>query len=151
MPLTATAWTLVVLPTDATPSMGPTPGKYRISEKTRITRVRAELTNASNGAAYPTSGGIPLPSFNPTGTPVADWGMIRNLDYVVFQGVGHTASGLATAVPVWQYNPTAHAILGFRALASNVSTDQGLRELATTWTPTLAPFNTVFFFEAKGW
>jgi hypothetical protein len=145
MPLTATSWNYVVLPTDASPELGPAPYKYRIENKQRIVRVRAELTNASNGAAYPTSGGIPLSS-----TP-GDWGMIRNVDYVILTGAGHTVSGRVTGYANWVYAPTSHSIVGFQRPATGSVTAALNQELTTAWTPTLSDVNTVLYFEARGW
>lgn len=147
MPLTATAFNYIVLPTDAAPSRGPTPGKFKLSDGVRTVRIRAELTNASSGAAYPTSGGIPLSS-----TP-ADWGMIRNLDYVMMYGQEHTASGTLVDQPVWRYAPSSHALVGLRAQYTTAGPGGAteLLELSTAWTPTGVANAPVFYFEAKGW
>lgn len=153
MALTATAWVQAVLPTDAAPSMGPTPNKYRIENKQRITRVRLTLSNASDAAAYPTSGGIPLPSFTPSDG--FDYGMIRNLDYIQIYAYGQTGSGLVGASlggqPYWVYSPTSHSIHGYGLATALASSQFGLNELSTQWTPTLTGAGLVVYLEAHGW
>lgn len=156
--LTATAMTLAVLPTagstvtsaNQTVSVAAGP-RYIIENKQRITRVRVSVDNAASDSTYPSSGGMPLPTLHNS------WGMTRNLDNVVFEGIGHTSSGLATArTPLWEYNPTAHSMIGWEVMhtlsASAGPTEaKGPQELATTWSPTLSPIPTVMYFRAYGW
>lgn len=149
MALTATCFTYAVLPTNAQASRGPDPRAMgRIENKDRVVRIRAQLNNASNGNSYPTSGGIPL------STTQTDWGMIRNLDYVQFVGVGGASvaySASAAPGPAWHYNPETHSMIGFTSPTALASTAWGLGELSTAWTPTISAIPTTFFFVAHGW
>ena len=127
--LTATAWSETV-------------SERRIEGKKRRNRVILTLDNAANNSAYPTSGGIPLPT---------TLGMTRNIDYVILYGVGHTSTGMATGMPVWTYAPTSHSVVGWKMGPTAQTAGGMLDELATTWTPTLAPYDTVLYVEAVGW
>lgn len=156
--LTATCFVYTALPTpgaeptvagvDVNVARGP---HYRIENGVRVVRIRAAMTNALTDSTYPSSGGVPLSS-----SP-GDWGMVRNLDYINMYGRGHTSTGLATnRTPDWNYAPTLHSMIGwetnFTLSASAGPTEaKGPQELATTWTPTLSPINTVFYFKAYGW
>lgn len=163
--LSATAWSMAILPTPGAivTSAGvetnvAAGGVGVILGKIRCVRVRMTMDNAADLSAYPTSGGVPLPSFEPAPSLGSyDWGMIRNLDYIVMYGRGHTASGLATQQqPFWEYSPTQHSMVGWEVLktisASLGPTEAvGPVELGTAWTPTLSPIPTVLYFTAYGW
>jgi hypothetical protein len=151
--LTATGFNYVLLPTagavvtsaGADTNVAAQGGHGVIVGKQRKTRLRLELTNATNNSFYPSSGGIPL------ATAASNYGMVRNVDYINVYGMGHTGSGLSDGV-VWSYNPTAHSMVGHWAenptAAGGVSQ---LPELATTWSATMNPVNTVFYVDAYGW
>lgn len=110
--------------------------------KKKRNRVKLTLDNAANGSAYATSGGIGLPT---------ELGMTRNVDYVIIHGLGHTGTGKATGMPAWTYAPTSHSVIGWQVSPTAQTAGAVPPELATTWTPTLAPFNTVLYIEAVGW
>lgn len=166
MPLTATAFSYVLLPTvgsvvtsaGVNTNVGAGGGHGVIIGKQRETRLKVILNNASDLAAYPTSGGIPL------STSPADWGMIRNVDYVIMTGHGYDGnpSGPITNAPLFvhQSPPTggpAGSIRGFGALITGAGPSAfatmraGFPELPTTWTPTLGAQNHSFYFIARGW
>lgn len=166
MALTATAFNYVLLPTlgavvtsaGANTNIGPGANHGNIIGKQRIQRLMLTLDNPSNGAAYPTSGGIPL------STAIGDWGMKRNLDYVVMTGHGYNAAptGPVTNAPVFVHaNPptggAAGYIRAFGAMITGVGPSAfptmraGLPELPTTWTPTLSVRTHAFYFVAYGW
>jgi hypothetical protein len=114
--------------------------------KQRKTRVRVELANAANSSFYPSSGGIPL------ATGVSNYGMVRNLDYVMHTGMGHTGTGLADSV-MWNYSPTAHSMVGhWGEYPTAGGGPSQFQELPTTWSATLnTAVDVVFYFDAYGW
>lgn len=118
--------------------------------KQREQRLMLTLDNNTSDDAYPTSGGIQL------STVASDWGMKRNIDYVVMTGYGYDAAptGPVTLAPVWVLNdpPTGGRFLrGFGTPTSAATTRQGLQELPSTWTATLSPRTHAFYFIARGW
>tara|TARA_Y100000310_G_scaffold291992_1_gene320386 strand:+ start:2843 stop:3343 length:501 start_codon:yes stop_codon:yes gene_type:complete len=166
MALTATAFTYVVLPTDGTvvTSAGQTVAvgdvgmpKYVINGKERITRVRLQLDAASTNAAYPTSGGIPL------STSFSDYGLTRNLNYIMMysQGIHEAPTGLATGLAMFVHRTPATGgpgyIVGFGAWATGAGPStaatgrHGFPELPTTWVPGTDPWTHLFYVEAHGW
>lgn len=165
--LGATSWTMAILPTPGAQVTAAglqtnvaAGGRGIIQNKQRCVRVRMTLDNAGANDAYATSGGIPLPSFMPAATDGSyDWGMIRNLDYVVMYGEGAPwqATGNATGEPRWVYNPTAHAIFGYISIPTGAGVTplathiQGDRELPTTWVWDVGTIHREFFFTAYGW
>ena len=166
MALTATCFNYVLLPTlgtvvtsaGANTNVGPGANHGNIIGKQRVQRLMLTLDNASDGNAYPTSGGIPL------STAISDWGMIRNLDYVVLTGYGYHAAptGPVTTAPIWVHNapptgPSPGFLRGLAGAATGAGPStaatmvKGLPELPTTWTPTLSPRTHAIYMLAYGW
>jgi len=126
--------------------------------KQREQRLMLTLDNNTTDDAYPTSGGIQL------STAASDWGMKRNIDYVVMTGYGYHSgpTGPVTLAPLWVHNrpptgPTPGFLRGFAALATGAGATSmatmraGFPELPTTWTATLSPRTHAFYFIARGW
>jgi|TARA_Y100000310_G_scaffold231529_2_gene234115 hypothetical protein len=121
-----------------------------IFAKKKRNRITLTLDNASSGNAYPTSGGIPLPT---------TMGMVRNIDYIILTGYGHITTGNPTSFVRWLYAATMHSLIGYQPLYTFTTAGPGeagsattFKELATTWTPTVAtPTPPVFYVEAVGW
>lgn len=164
MALTATAFNYTLIPTAGSvvtsagvnTNVAAGGGHGIIIGKQRKVRVHLYLNNATNDAAYPTSGGLPL------STTASDWGMIRNIDYLEMIGYGYhgAATGAVTLSPIWVLNEPATGgrfLRGFGGAATGAGPStaatmvKGLPELPTTWTPTLDPTTPAFYFYAYGW
>ncbi len=163
MPLTATCFNYVLLPTlgavvtsaGVNTNIGPGAIHGQVLGGVREQRLMLTLDNASSASlAYPTSGGIPL------STILSDWGMKRNLDYVQMYGHGflRDPSGPVTEVPLWVLNdpPSGGRFLrGFGAWITGASPSDtardGFPELTTTFLPANAAGTYAFYFIAKGW
>lgn len=156
--LTASCWTIDMLPTNASASIIHPDIHGFILGKIRQTRVRASLNNAATDLVYP-AGGIPLPTFNAT-TPAGEpsYGMRRNLSYLIPYGEQFTSVSRAQDV-LWKYAPSSNAMRGFQARYEEATTFSANRvavvtemvELPTTWTPTQGTDTPSFEFVAIGW
>jgi hypothetical protein len=151
---TASGWTVNILPTLVTGSQDWRRQGWIMGKQRRV-RVRMDLSNATDGALYPSSGGIPFPSHRAT-TPGGDssYGMVQHLDYLIAYGEGFTNSGLESNRVLWKYSPTAHAIRGFvgQYTTAGVGGPTELTELPTTWGVSLAAASGLsLYFEAVGW
>jgi hypothetical protein len=115
-----------------------------IEGKHKRNRVKLVLS-VTTANAYPTSGGIPLPT---------TMGMVRNIDYVnIIQPP--TLSGATGPMPqyLWAYDRENHGLRGWSMAATQYTgAATALPELPTTWKPSLgyaaAP---VMYVEAVGW
>jgi len=167
VPIGATSWNMAILPTPGAIVTGQglqtnvaAGGQGIIFGKQRCVRVRMTLDNCQVNDAYPTSGGMALPSFMPAATDGSyDWGMIRNLDYVVMYGEGapYAATGNATGEPRWVYSPSLHAIMGFLSVPTSIGPTPvatavlGDAELTTSWEWDAGGLHRIFYFTAYGW
>ena len=158
--LTASGWTVVLIPTAGAVvtsagqnvAVGAGGAQGIIQGKQRAVRIRLDLDNPTSGSAYP-SGGIPLPTHLAT-TPAGDssYGMVRNLDYLVFIGESHAASGFMEDT-VWKYSPTQNSLHGYRTQYTTAGPGgpTHLPELTATWRPTDRAVAHAFYFTAYGW
>jgi hypothetical protein len=111
-------------------------------------RNRVKLTlSSTQGAFYPSSGGIPLPT---------TLGMVRNIDYVnIIQGLHPVSAATGAAGGIhWNYVVSQHAIKGYwesgaTSTANAAPVLQG--ELPTTWNPSDLGDAPVMYVEAVGW
>lgn len=151
--LTASCWTIDMLPTNASASIIHPDVHGFITSKVRTTRVRATLNNGASGLTYP-AGGIPLPTFAAT-TPAGEpsYGMRRNLSYLI--PIGEQMASVSRAEDVlWKYVPSGGGAGGAGAMRAfhDVSTATHFVEVPTTWSATLLTDKEPSFeFEAKGW
>jgi hypothetical protein len=143
--ITATSISVIVLPTTA-------PGSQAmISNKTRMQRCRIEIS-ATQALTYPSSGGIPLPTYNATAKPAGgdnSYGMTRGMDYLVFYDYGPQVS--ANGV-MWTYTSSDHTLRGYLNNPTGFTgVTIGFAELPTTYQPSGALGSNVFHVQAWGW
>ena len=140
--LTATCWTINILPTLVTGDFGrggPPERHGTIIGKQRHVRVRMDLNNMASDLVYPSGGGLPLPTFNTTAGGPGDlsWGMRRNIDYITIYGVKPSVTRGIISDVLWRYSPSEHSIHGYVAQSlSAVGGATELAELPTSWLPT---------------
>lgn len=160
--LTASCWTINVLPTIVTGSAtsgghaSPDPRRYgSIMGKTRRTHVRLDLDNAAVDLTY-ASGGIPLPTWLATtrvGGGDTSYGMHRHLDYLIYMGPRGSSSGFVPDA-IWHYSVSQHAMRAHwetHATSTANSSATIFVEPPNTWKPTLVANKHQFYFEAVGW
>jgi hypothetical protein len=116
---------------------GVQPNQVTIQGKQKVVRARFSIS-ATKALTYPSSGGIPLPTWNlPSGNGDVSFGMVRNVSHVVFYDYpGKPSAGGGV---MWRYDSSNHTIRGFGPnnvttfpAAANVT---GMSELPTTWSP----------------
>ena len=140
--LTATCWTINILPTlTATQAArgGPPERHGYIIGKQRHVRVRMDLNNMGTDLVYPSGGGIPLPTINTTAGGLGDmsWGMRRNIDYIQIYSVKPSVTRGIISDVMWRYCVSEHSIHGYGAQSvSAVGGPTELAELPTSWLPT---------------
>lgn len=149
--LSATDWTLTLLPTQGTASGAPQ-ARGIIMGKQRTHRIRMTLS-ATTGAFYPSGNvGIPMPTYGAT-TPGQTYGMVRNVDYMnVYSYPSPTTEGGI----IWQMtasgNPGHHRIRGYVNTASTAAANAVFNPLPTTWNPSdVDTAGLSFYVEVKGW
>ena len=147
--LSATDWTITILPTQGTASGAPQ-ARGVIMGKQRTHRARMTLS-PTTGAFYPSGGlGIPMPTYGAT-SPGNTYGMVRNVDYISVYG--YPDGG--TPGMVWQHTASTQGVNRLRGYWQGPTTLAGvshLSELPTTWSPShsnAAGLN--FYVEVKGW
>lgn len=153
--LTASCWTIDMLPTNASASIIHPDVHGFITGKLRTTRVRASLNNAATDLVYP-AGGVPLPTFNAT-TPAGEpsYGMRRNLSYLIPVAEVQPSVSVANAV-VWKYAASggagamrAYHQRGVSGQANAIVTE--LIEVPTTFKITTLDDLPAFEFQCIGW
>lgn len=155
--ISATDVRISLLPT-ASPA-GAQPNQVIIQGKQKVVRFKAEIS-ATKGLTYPSSGGIPLPTWNLSGgAGDVSYGMVRNLSHVIFNDLGNAvlASDPNQTQALFKYDSVGHVIRGFwethTTSAANPSAT-GFAELPTTWKPSMgtrAGQPLTFYGVAYGW
>jgi hypothetical protein len=149
------------LPTKGTTAGGGSLHPGYVIGKIREVRIRVDYS-ATESLAYPSSGGIPLPTY---GTAVslikvgadASYGMVRNLDYLQLDGWSGGPSGTPGNRIHWQWNINDHALRGYAETGATSTADAAptfMGELPTTWNVSEASGSAThisFFFTARGW
>jgi hypothetical protein len=147
-----------LLPT-ANPAGAQPADQVVIMGKLKMSRVRFSIS-ATKGLAYPSSGGIPLPTFKAAGiNGDSSFGMVRNVSHVKFYDLG---SAVAPTDPnqtqaLFKYDATNHVIRGFwesHATSTPNASATGFVELPTTWKPsfgTRGGLPLTFTAEVYGW
>ena len=139
--VTSSDWTISLLPTG-----GSHMEQVWIKGKTRTSYVRFDLS-ATQGLAYPSSGGIPVPTFNATSNSGdTSYGMRRNINHMKM--INAPAGGVN-----WQFIATDKAIRGYWGLYPTAAGGPTfLSELPTTLNVSEIDTNGISFtFEVEGW
>jgi len=130
--------------------------------KMKMSRVKFSIS-ATKALTYPSSGGIPLPTFNATQkNGDSSFGMVRNVSHINFysMGGGYHPSAANRSEVHWKYDARNHVIRGhwITNLASNATLPDatGMTELPTTWKPSMsapsgADQTLDFYAEVYGW
>jgi hypothetical protein len=156
--ITATDCRISLLPT-ANPA-GAQPNQVLILGKQKQVRFKVEIS-ATKALTYPSSGGIPLPTWNLSGgNGDVSYGMVRNVSHVIMQDMGMAVlpTDPNQKQAMFKYDSQSHVIRGFweTNLASSAALPDatGFAELPTTWKPSMGTrggLPLTFFGVAYGW
>lgn len=156
--IAATDVAISLLPTRSATNLGSVHPVDTIG-KQHVVLARLSIS-ATAGLAYPSSGGIPLPTRGlATGPGDNSYGMVRNVSHLIIVDAPMRPS--STRAVVWRYDQANHAIRGYQApgFASGIGptegqTATGLSELPTTWKPSFGAVtgsSLDFIVQVWGW
>lgn len=150
-----------LLPT-ADPAGAQPADQVMILGKMKMSRVRFTIS-ATKALSYPSSGGIPLPTWKAAGNGDTSFGMVRNVSHVEFYQMGvasHPSQAANRTDVVWKYDSENHVIRGFwetHATSTANASATGFVELPTTWFPSFGAPSGVdspglrFYAKVYGW